>query len=351
MNIYLLIFIILAFFSFLSSKSKGARGLLLLTFFFLFFFAGLRGEGIGFDYDNYVDNIFKSDNLPFIEPGNMLLAGLLRPIGSVTLYFMTYAMVAVATKTLMIRRCSNYPILSVLMYFSIYFLVQDMGQIRYGLAVGICTFALISIANGDKKRFWVLVLLASMFHFSALIVIPAYFIRKIQFTPVVLYVLLIFGSAFVILDFSDIMYRILELMPIEGISYRAAYYMVAEEDNGAFGFNMSLLMRLCVLFVFYTYQKKHTSDKYFNTMFNFFLYGVISYCILNFNQEFASRGSGYFKFLEVILIPYVIYHIKRPQIRVVSIFFVIAYSFYSMAKIIYTPGTMGQYVPYKIVLF
>ena len=338
-------------FSFVKYDNRGGDYILFFFFVFLFLFAGLRGEGIGFDYDNYVDNIYKTDDLQFMEPGVLVLSNILRPINSVTLFFLTYAILAVSIKTFVIRQYANYPMLALLMYFSIYFLVQEMGQIRYGLSVAICSFALVFLANGEKTKFWILVFTASLFHFSALIVPPVYLIRKLRVNALVLILFLLLGSIFIVYDFSDIMYQLFELMPIEGVSYRAAYYMVTEEENGAFGFNMSLFLRIIELVLFYLYLRNNTTDEYFNALFNFFLYGVVLYYVLNFNQEFASRGSGYFKFLEIIMVPYIISKIVKPQLVIVSIVLVVAYSFYSMSKIIYTPEVMEQYVPYHSIFF
>ena len=351
LNIYLFVFLFLACLSFAKNDNRATDYIVFFFSIFLVLFTGLRGEGIGFDYDNYVDNIFMTNDLQYMEPGVLILSSVLRPFGSVTLFFMMYAIIAVSIKTYIIRRHTFYPMLALLMYFSIYYLVQEMGQIRYGLSVAICTLALLFLANEEKKKFWVLVFVASLFHFSALIVPPVYFIRRLKINVFMLVAFFILGSAFILYDFSEIMYRLFELMPIEGVSYRAAYYMVTEEENGAFGFNMSLFLRIIELVLFYLYLRNNTTDEYFNALFNFFLYGVVLYYVLNFNQEFASRGSGYFKFLEIVMIPYVISKIEKPQFVFVSILSVVAYSFYSLSKIIYMPGVMEQYVPYHSIFF
>lgn len=44
-----------------------------------------------------------------------------------------------------------------------------------------------------------------------------------------------------------------------------------------------------------------------NFLFNMYFCGVLIYMMFNSNSEFATRGSGYFKILELVILPLFIY--------------------------------------------
>lgn len=91
-------------------------------------------------------------------------------------YLFVIASIGVGLKFIAIRLYAPYAFLSLLLYFSKYFLLQDMIQIRAGVASAIF---LLSIKHIQNRNFWLYTLyifLASMFHFSAAFCIILYFI-------------------------------------------------------------------------------------------------------------------------------------------------------------------------------
>lgn len=70
---------------------------------------------------------------------------------------------------------------SVLLYFCCgYFYLLGMNQIRQFVAIGVCLFAYRYMASGKFLKFCLCVLLAASFHFTALVMLPAYFLLRMQ---------------------------------------------------------------------------------------------------------------------------------------------------------------------------
>lgn len=350
MIIYIFIFCCLLCFVAIKRGCKQSQTFLFFFTALLIILAGFRGEGIGFDYYNYVYNIYKSNDLPFIEPGVTILAEILRPLNNPSVFFVLFALFSISIKSKAIYEYSYYPILSLLLYYSLFFFVTDMGQIRYGTSLGICLYGLLKLAEGEIRKFWILVATALFFHYSALIVIPAFFIRNYRFTNRSLLLFIVLSLFLMHVNPSSIFLRVYDSLPFDGVSYKIEYYMITDEEKGAFGFNMSLFLRLIIFVSFYFVLKKQEKSSFMHSMLNFYAYGCFLYIFLNFNQEFASRGSGYFKMLELIIVPCMLSLTKQLSLRRIIILAVIAYCFYSFYNFFSAPDVRAQYVPYRSVL-
>lgn len=71
--------------------------------------------------------------------------------------------------------------LSVLFYFvtGVYF--DAYNGLRQYIAVSICFYAMKYILNKDAKRYFLAVLIAFLFHKSALFFVPVYFLQYLKF--------------------------------------------------------------------------------------------------------------------------------------------------------------------------
>ena len=73
-----------------------------------------------------------------------------------------------------------YPILGVCAYISRFYLARNLIQIRAGLSYAIILVAVQYITKRDWKRYFAWVFLAYLFHHSALIAVPLYFLCMID---------------------------------------------------------------------------------------------------------------------------------------------------------------------------
>jgi hypothetical protein len=162
-----------------SFKKSVALCLLVISLTLL---AGLRGPHVTRDYTEYqyiFDSIYsylneiKSGNIfTFFEPGFILLVSMIRFFSEINydIYVMLFfALVSICLKLYIINKFSFNPFLTILLFFSHYFLLQEMTQIRAALSSAIFFVALIFYFKGKTIHYIGIVLFATLFHYSAIL--------------------------------------------------------------------------------------------------------------------------------------------------------------------------------------
>jgi hypothetical protein len=164
--------------------------LLIIIGIFLSLFAGLRDVSVSRDYEPYLatfDAISHGNTswgggvLPIAEPGFvyivMVCYKLFQTNGAVSV-MLVFAFLTVGIKMYAIRKLSFNPFLVLLLYYCHYFFFQEMTQIRNGLACSFFFLALISHLRDERLKVFVLILLAILFHNSAILYLLLFFIGK-----------------------------------------------------------------------------------------------------------------------------------------------------------------------------
>ena len=171
MSAYLLLFSWLVFMSFSGLYNSGRKIRLLiysLSVLVLILFAGLRGHNVGFDYESY-ENIFEdSDDIlqvSLLEPAFKLWVWFWKPFASFQLFLLATAVLAVSLKVFFIAKYSFYPLVSLVVYFVTILLINDMGQIRYGLAMSLMLLFFHEIVRSHIKKAFFFFFLAVLFHY------------------------------------------------------------------------------------------------------------------------------------------------------------------------------------------
>ncbi|MBR2368764.1 MAG: EpsG family protein [Paludibacteraceae bacterium] len=90
-------------------------------------------------------------------------------------------------------RFTDYPMMSLLLFFMI-FIYNDilMAQVRQSVALAILLFSYEYILNKSLGKFVLIVILACLFHISALVVLPMYFMTKIIPNYILIVLVLLF---------------------------------------------------------------------------------------------------------------------------------------------------------------
>lgn len=153
---------------------------LLAIIILLGLFAGFRGENAARDYESYkiifdfVYDLSSNSNtgfLPLFEPGFISIVLFFRSLFDVNYalaIMLFYAFVSVTLKVFCFNRLSIFPYLAILFYFSHYFFLHEMIQIRIGLATAIFFFSLIFYLKDQRAKFILIIIVATFFHYSAI---------------------------------------------------------------------------------------------------------------------------------------------------------------------------------------
>lgn len=152
----------------------------------LILIVGLRGVGVDNDYSTYESSIY--NNLSIGEPTFLLITFIIRTLGlpNYTL-FLVYAAIGISLKMRIIYKYSYLPIISFIIYLSNIIMLQDINQIRAGVATALFLTSIPYLAQNKKKIFACIILLATLFHFSSLLLLVLLFIDAVPLSKTNIY--------------------------------------------------------------------------------------------------------------------------------------------------------------------
>src|SRR5699024_10481288 len=110
------------------------------------------------------------------EPGYLFLNYLVKEIG---MNFASFVLLFTTISLLLLAYALNnfFPVPSIVLlyYYSRFFLVRDMGQIRSSIVAIIFLLALPGVKERNFKKVLLFSIVGCLFHLVALFIIPAYF--------------------------------------------------------------------------------------------------------------------------------------------------------------------------------
>jgi hypothetical protein len=183
---YLLIILPVFILILIKRNNKNLNFLLWLTFFLIFLFIiGFRNE-VGADWGNYVRHYEDSSSINFFEAvvykdvGYSLLNWLVYSFGG-GVYVVNTICAAISLACLIyFARRNPYPWLYVSISIYFYIVVIGMSLTRQSVAIGFFMIAIHSIINNNLLKFTLFIILASLFHKTALLLMPLYFLITLR---------------------------------------------------------------------------------------------------------------------------------------------------------------------------
>lgn len=291
----------------------------------ILFFSVIMGAryGVGTDFFNYL-NIYNHDYLiEGEEVGFGLIAGFLAKNRVHFSWF--FGLFAFLQISFLFYAFKNerylYPHLSFLLVFGAYF-VPLVNLIRQGLALAIFIFSIKFI---EKREFWhylFWISIASLFHKSAVLLFPLYFLLKSGkdfFSSRVLQLFLIAAPMIVLtsMEFSQILKYL--VMPLETLLDLLDYnqysveYLLAERNLSKVGSGMGFILMLIIdlWIVFFSKRLKlFYNSRRFMIFYNLYFIGVLSRIIFSFSY-ILLRPFLYFTYIKMIVLAYLIHYLWR----------------------------------------
>jgi hypothetical protein len=360
--VYLVIFIFLVFLSiaevfqlFFIERQK--QMMLVVIGLVLVFLAGTRYQ-TGFDYVQYLE-IFNTVNLQnytvkTVEFGFAALNYGLRFLGfDFNFLLVLIATFAIGLKLNFFRQYSPYVFLGVLNYYTIGFLLNDMGQMRFGLAVGIILFAFKDFFNDRLVQAVIKILFAFLFHASAIIVLPVILLfSKGRFSNRLMLLVVLGLMPFLFIDLRVVFYKLMFLIPLVQVRAKMLFYIYSNEFGSSLGFNLSFILRLIIFILLLVYvEVGKKSYPWFQKLAFLYFYGIVLYMVFNSIADFATRTSAYFKTLDCIILPFFVTLGKTKFDKLFIFLIVVAYTFWSFYKLIYSAEFSFAFNPYQSFTF
>ncbi|WP_083377604.1 EpsG family protein [Millionella massiliensis] len=348
MGIYIVIAFVCILFSLLENVAAGRAPYRMVHLYFyvaicllLFFVAGTRE--CGFDYYNYYRYFEELNNPHWLsrglkigsEPGYSLLNYL---TGNYVFVILVMSGLIVGMQCLFFWKYSRLPILSLVFYLGLFMYPSTMGQFRQALAMAFVLWAIVNRENKGKFFGWIL--LAMMFHFSAIIGILSLFVpKKVQSFK---FYVIVFGLAVVCSVTTQIAYlRFIDMMPTY-VATKLAHY--ASVEGTALGINSAVMLRGFVFFACYYYRKRLFTIPHMEFFLNIYFLSLIIYTALGFAPQVAGRGSIYFSIFEIIIIANLVFTLKGIRRYAVMLLF-ISFSIYRQWS--FFAEWEQDYIPYR----
>lgn len=203
-----------------------------------------------------------------------------------------------------IKERSPYPIFSISLFVLFYFFCSSFNTPRQYIAIAIIVWASKYILSESFWKYCVCVCTATLFHSSAAVFIPLYFMGKVKNNTktklariLFLLTMLLFGRQLTTI--------ILGLWP------RFSIYIGYESGSAITDFIVQLLLLLLLERIrpnINTDEKKREFELYYNFTF----LAIVMSAMAGFNVLFA-RLEAYFYIFSIIAIPYSIYHLRRNK--------------------------------------
>lgn len=312
MIFYYIIFLIISSFSF----AKGRLGSLffILVGVVLFFTAAFRGEGVDRDYEGYIEyyNDVLGSGFINVEPTFIIITEVVEKFfGSHSYLFITYALLGVSVKLYAIGRLTPHKNIALLVYFSGFFLLHEMTQIRIGVAAGLLLLCVKPIKDRSYRNFLFFSVLAFCFHYSAIIVFPLYFLRNS--TSSLRYYSLLLPVALILyyLNFNAV--NISEYIPIDLITLKIRTYEEYAFFDSSINILNALFLSRCLLayLLFWRAKELARQNEYLVILLKIYFIGIFTFLAFASIPGISSRASELLFVVEIILIPALIGNAKE----------------------------------------
>lgn len=323
-------------------RLKPRNFFIVLSFLPMFLVSALRYR-VGVDYMSYTyifDNI--NQGLPSHTEGGYEYLN--RLVGFYTAdaqwVYAVVAFLSIAMVVWGVFRYSPNPAYSLFLFVTMGYLFSSFNILRQYIAIALI-FASLRLIR--EKKFWpfcAVVLIAMLFHKTAIIMIPLYFLLRLRLKQSYMLVLSAIGLCCIPLRgvLTDLLVN--TFYPqyagtslIQPLSlFEVCYYALV------FG----LLILLCL-----RYKEKFFRDDYNLILFNCVFYSFLVYLCLSFVPE-INRIAVYIEFFVILLVPRLFAVEENPKVRrlyyAITVIFFLAFFFVSV-------GVMGRYnvLPYQTI--
>lgn len=329
--LYLNIFLIMAISVTIDMFVKRSSFLRLDLFFFvgILFLATFR-FGIGMDYFGYIWHYHISpstilgglENPTYQEFGYKVWMSFCKANGLKATEFLSLtAFLSIFWVGLVIRKHSNQKMLSIFIYYSIYYMIYYNSGVRQGIAMSIILSAIFIFVH-DKKlwKFVFFVFLGSLFHRSALITLLVPMMLKCK--------KIILKNINLIHLFSGIL-LFLGLFCMEPIIKNILVLFNRGMYQGGTAWILAIAMKyINLLMILYCYKNmKSKISESEEDILILYLFGIFIYFLLC-QVQILSRLVEYFMFLEIILLPNLLFKFTKrsgPYVNKNSVFFLIGF--------------------------
>jgi len=329
-------------FAYIAGRRKTRWGLK-TCFTLIFLFLGLR-YNFGNDYQAYLDSFHGLTDLSLgFEPGWTYVARLFEPLG----FFTMIAVLALINCVVYYRFIKKYLPprlywLAVFLYvFNPDFMLVHSSAMRQSVAIMLFVYSLDYLYKKDAFRYFACIGLASLFHFSALILFPVYLIglfdwRIDRFRALIL--VSVFAAMFV---FGGVLSNYLTRF-VGAYFTKYSVYQDAGVVRSGLGF-LYLSAMFALTLSFQKLQPRQTA-----IMFDIAIIGFLL-MPLTLLIELSARVGMYFAPATIVTYPVILRNLRNPLTKGIYLTLLLGFVAYKFVTFFYSDTWRGAFGTYQTI--
>ncbi len=331
---YVLLFGVL--FAWLSERTDQLKNTFLFLSFIVIFSISFLRFNVGHDYYNYVisfKNIYNQSGFSFTDKYTYKLICKIfsfSPRGYI-LVFGFYSLVTLLFlfKTLLSR---NILSLGLFIFICYNYLFTSFDQIRQTAAVAVFLYSIEYIEKRNFPRFLLTLLIAGFFHFSALFLIPFYFLSRVKIKfQVWIILILIFIIGYFTGFWESLRLKFFNLIPVYSFYAEMEDQLVSKELGTGLGFIYLIIIIILILW--------HLKDADNPVLYTLTGFGIIVFLFSAGNLN-LDRFANYFLMSQCISIPLIL---KKVNNQILTYFILISAFLMFQVYIIQSPRGTSPY--------
>lgn len=291
---------------------------------------------VGFDYVAYYRLVSENSILAIqkMEWTTQQIVALSKWFGHPQFFFIIYAIPTYFFCYYTLKKYSSDFLIGFIVFFSLFFFMT-VGPIRQALALSITFFGYKFIREKSIVKYLIICLIAALFHATALIAIPIYFIyNRLSILNVIILATILFLLKYTL------------LLVLTEIGY-GLYYITNIENQSGGSLNIIFYFLLIASFyILYRYRKLKYKEEVYN-LFKVVLVGLVFPFILG--TQTGLRISNYFFIYLTLLIPIILsqYRLKLKIMVMVSLLTYFTLLLWMSTSI----KEKSPFTPYQCILF
>ncbi len=355
-----IIFFILSFFVLIEiaqnrKKVKNQYDRFIYSSFVLLFFvlSACRWEN-GTDWDSYFRIWLSYPEITAIgvmEPAYMLLSSFnYWLVDHYSFHIFIMAIICIIPVSIINYKYSPYPIFSLFIWYVCNF--AHVFNVRQTIAISLIFCAIPYLLNRNKRAFITTVIIATLFHKTAFIALPIYWIWNMNIKKSKAIIILIICSILSLL-LSKAFSKLLFILG-GGLFEEQLNFYLGENSDSTFGQQYSpiqvlirgLINRSFILIIgFYLLNRLRNKSSFINGIINIYFFGTILFIMFTPLSMALSRFANYYDIFQIILIPCLFLYKMKKELRLGIFVFLSLYLCYRFRGVVFNYEDL--YIPYK----
>ncbi len=339
------------FFAYLA-RNKSGEHFLKLSFFIIFYFMALR-YNFGNDYSAYMNGFYIINSNPNIsywggdihfEAGWIFLCRLFKPFG----FFALIAFISLFNCIVYYRFLKKY-VLPNYYWFAVFFytfnssiMLVNLSAIRQSIAIAFFLISLEYVYKKNAIKFLLCIACASLFHSTALVLLPVYLIGLFNYRINKLAAFFVFVAYLILFRLTEVIMPLISIFLLLNIKNYALYMEQSESSAG-----LGVLLYSILLLLILSYAKKLNNENLLMSKVAILHFAIIP---LGLSVAMFYRIGFYFTPALIAVFPQLFLNIRPLFVKRSIVILVVLHTMYSYNQFMKSETYSEAFSTYRTIM-